>query len=287
MTPRTAVATAAAALGLLSLSAPAHAGLTYTSLSALRYNPLGLQQEATLGWRQKLGSAPQDNVLFGKSHFRAGIIGRASPQFAKGGAFVKLAPIAVFEVQASIQGIAGLSSVQDVQESGIFTGATKQMVTDAGGIIDNGWQMSVAPVLKYKVADIVIRNTALFRNFNLQGEEGDLFYDQTLDVIAPIESWALQNDADVLYWDTDKRWILGARYTYTTVFGREESDIQRVGPLFAWKPEEKKEGGGFANPTLFTIAQCHVEHAYRTGQEMSQAVPYFVVGFSFNGAVTD
>lgn len=286
MTLRTVAATAAVALGLLTLSQPAEAGLTYTSLSALRYNPLGLQQEATLGWRQKLGSAPEDNVLFGKSHFRAGVITRASPQFVKGGAFVKIAPIAVFEVQASIQGIAGISSVQAVQDSSLFTGATKAMVTDAGNIIGNGWQMSVAPVLKYKVSDIVIRNTALFRNFNLQGQEGDLFYDQTLDVIAPIESWALQNDADVLYWDTDKKWILGARYTFTTVFD-SDSDIQRVGPLFAWKPEVKKDGGGFANPTLFTIAQFHLQHDYRTGQEMSQAVPYFVVGFSFNGAITD
>lgn len=286
MTPRSIAATAAAVLGLLTLSQPAQAGLTYTSLSAIRYNPLGLQQEATLGWRQKLGSAAQDNVLFGKSHVRAGIITRASPQFAKGGAFLKLAPIAVFEVQASFQGIAGLSSVQDVQDSALFTEATKQMVTDAGHIIDDGWQMTVTPVLKYKVADIVIRNTSQFRRFNLKGDDGDLFYDQTLDVVAPIESWTLQNDADVLYWDTDKKWILGARYTYTTVFDHG-SDIQRVGPLFAWKPEEKKAGGGFANPTLFTIAQFHLQHAYRTGQQISQAVPYFVVGFSFNGALTD
>lgn len=274
------------AAGLVA-SQPAHAGLTYTSFSAIRYNPLGLQQEATLGWRQKLGNAPADNVLFGSSFIRAGVIGRASPQFAKGGGFVKIKPIAVLEVQADFQGIAGLSDVQAVQDSSLFTGATKQMSLDAGSIIGDGWQFTVTPRVQYKVANVVIRNTSLVRLFNLQGIEGGQFYDQTLDVVAPYESWVLQNDSDVLYWDTDKTWIVGARYTYTTVFGQAESDIQRVGPMFAYKPEEKKPGGAFANPTIFVLTQFHLQHDYRAGQEMTQAVPYFAVGFSFTGALTD
>ena len=65
----------------------------YQSMLALRYNPLGLQDEFFIGYKKKLYNHPKNDLLFGKSYWWAGMIGRASPQFANAGFFVKTLPL--------------------------------------------------------------------------------------------------------------------------------------------------------------------------------------------------
>jgi hypothetical protein len=287
MLKRLLPAALAALLGLGHSGTAAAGGLTYSNQFAARYNPLGLQDEFMIGWREKLGKAPADDILFGKSHIWMGGILKASPQFVEPGLFIKALPIAVLEVQAFAVRVVGISDLQSTQDSSLFTQATKDMATGAGGIINNGWMSNYSARLQYKGGPVAIRNTAAFTWFYLEDTPSGRFYDQTLDVVTDNQSWVLQNDADVLYADDDKRWVLGGRYTFVRPFSDPSFDIQRVGPLFAYKFKEKNEGGGFANPALIAISQWHVEHAERTGQSTSQAIPYFALVFSFNGQITD
>jgi hypothetical protein len=48
----------------------------------------------------------------------------------------------------------------------------------------------------------------------------------------------------------------------------------------------KGRGGAFDDPTVLAVLGWWLDHRFRTGADVSQAMPYFVLGFSFTGDVT-
>ena len=56
----------------------------------------------------------------------------------------------------------------------------------------------------------------------------------------------------------------------------------RIGPLIAfslWEARHRRING----PTVFVLAQWWLDHRYRAGQQVNQAIPYLVIGLSFRG----
>jgi hypothetical protein len=280
----------------------------FANRAALRYNPLGLQNELFIGYKSRLYDKPQDNLLFGKAYWWAGAVSRVSPQFAQTGLFVRALPIAVLELQGILSHVQGISDAADLPS--YYTQGTKDAVATSksaqkpsGNLIGSGWQMSLQARLQAKVKNIALRSTNLMRRFDLdfegapQGEE--LFYDQTLDLVTPQKSWVYQNDVDLLYTDAEKPWVLGARYTYTQVLSASPEQlldddalysIQRAGLLFAWKFDAPATAEGLEAPkrhALIVLSQWHLSHPFRTGQSMNTAIPYFAVVYSFSGRVSD
>jgi hypothetical protein len=43
----------------------------------------------------------------------------------------------------------------------------------------------------------------------------------------------------------------------------------------------------FNKPTVVLISSWYLKHRYRTGQDVSQAVPYVVLGFAFTSDLID
>ena len=276
----------------------------YSNMLALRYNPLGLQNELFMGYKQKLYNKPESNLLFGKSYWWTGLIARASPQFAMAGLFFKTSPIAVLELQGAFSRVQSLTTAADLPE--YFTDGTQAAVNstsndraDAGHIITKGWQSSLQARLQAKVGSIAIRTTNLFRYFDLEGDEGalqsDLFYDQTLDLVTPLQGMVYQNDTDLLYTKSSQNWVFGGRYTFTKSFEKDKLDaevakqiydIQRLGFLFAWKFKAPLSEQGLEakkRHALIVLSQWHLDHAYRNGQEMNRAIPYFAVVYALSG----
>ena len=278
----------------------------YGNMLALRYNPLGLQNELFIGYKRRLYQKPQDHLLLGKAYWWAGAVSRVSPQFAQTGLFVRALPVAVLELQGIYSYVHGLSDADRLP--GYYTQGTKDAVTTtasqarpAGNLIGSGWQASLQARLQAKVKNIALRSTNLFRRFDLEGVGGaspqGLFYDQTLDLVTPFKSWVYQNDVDLLYADSAKPWVLGARYTYAQVLSADQEElldsdaiysIQRAGLLFAWKWNGAQTESGHEarrRHALIVLSQWHVSHTFRTGQSMPTAVPYFAVLYSLSGRV--
>ena len=58
----------------------------------------------------------------------------------------------------------------------------------------------------------------------------------------------------------------------------------RVGPFLAYRFYSEPRGSTMFNePTIILIVNWWLSHRYRTGEDVSQAVPYIVLGFLFNG----
>jgi hypothetical protein len=287
-------------------SIPPKAQWAFANQFAIRYNPLGLQNETFIGYKSKLYNKPHDNLLFGKAYWWAGGIARVSPQFAQTGVFFRTLPIAILELQGVFSRVTGFKDSSEIQ--GYYTDGTRDAVGNTssaraatGNFIGSGWQASIQARLQIKIKSIAIRSTNLFRRFDLNGEgeqlDDDLFYDQTLDVITPFKSWVYQNDVDVLYVNKNNPWVLGARYTITKpltdptspeVAADEMYDIQRAGFLFAWKFKAPPTAQGLEarrRHALIVLSQWHLDHSYRVGQSMNKLIPYFAVVYSLSGRV--
>ncbi|WP_434388692.1 hypothetical protein [Melittangium boletus] len=140
---------------------------------------------------------------------------------------------------------------------------------------------------------MAVRTNPRLFHFNMRLREGDrVFYEPVVDVVAPNGGWVATNDADVLY--LAGRLTLGLRYTATGGLYRPqdypagESDtglnptIHRVGPMISYTFHDEPDRL-FNAPTLVLISQWFLSHRYRTGVEVSQAMPWVAIAFQFKG----
>jgi hypothetical protein len=164
---------------------------------------------------------------------------------------------------------------------------------DARNYSTTGTQFTLTGVLRLKFGPVALRNTFRLMRADFDLRDGDqLFYDQIWDLLVPDEGWYMNNDVDVLVF-LGERWKVGARWTYATAFyeaddfrpGQPQEDINnptnRVGPAMIYTFPSKS--ATFKDPSLLVLANWWVQNRFRTGEEVSLALPYIVVGFTFNG----
>ncbi|MCA9712639.1 MAG: hypothetical protein KDK70_42820, partial [Myxococcales bacterium] len=161
-----------------------------------------------------------------------------------------------------------------------------------------GHHVTLSALLQAKVKNIAVRDNLKFYYASYDLRDGDtVYYHQTLDILQPNDGWSLTNDLDVLYLFEKGRangLTLGARYTLTHAFyqakhfgpfetlSRPNGPTHRVGPALLYTFFDRPDLR-FNKPTLIVLAQFWAAHRYRTGADVSAAVPYFVLGFRFQG----
>ncbi len=269
----------------------------YNFLLGGRYNPVGLSADFTTGYRYQL--IDKDTALFRDSFLAAQVHTVVTPAYAAIGPKIQIQPAAILNLSATYDymGFYGAfrsllsfpsatdewtdQRIDDLEEAGANYGST-------------GHQVTLSAQLQAKVKGIAIRDNVkgFYYDFNLRN--GDpVFYNQTIDMMVPNRGWAITNDLDLLY-VFDFGLTLGARYSLTHAFYRPEhfapdeeasnpnSPTHRLGPAIIYtffkRPDQR-----FDQPSLIVLAQWWAKHRYRTGQEISGAIPYFVLAFSFKG----
>ena len=276
--------------------------IKYSSLTVLRYNPLGLQSLFDLQYQYKLYDS--DSILFRTGYFGIGVMPIVSPGLVRLGVKTEIEPIAVLRLGAKWEYIVHFSNfnlMQSYEDVGVanFSEAGLEAGGEAGeNYAGTGWQATLEAQVKAKFGPIVVRSTfkGIYTDMNLRGND-TVWYDQYYDILTPGSAgWVLINDADVLAFLLDDKLIVGLRHNTThaiypdraygsaSASARNTADtpIQRIGPLFAYRFFDEP-GAAFNQPTLLVILNWYIHHPYRIGQETSRAVPYVVVGFAFNG----
>ena len=277
-----------AALATEPLKPPPDFRIYYDSLSVARVNPLGLQEKFNLHARWRLLDKPVESTLFGDTWASVGATAAATPAWARGGVFAQVSPISILRLTASYEGIGYFGTFDQVQ--GFADPATADYSPKALEAGDPravaGTVLSLEGRVQAKVGPIAVRNTTLGARYNLAVDAGDVaFVDQIFDAMIPTKGWTIQNDTDVLY--VAGRFSGGLRWTHLapqldSEEARQRAQIDRLGPLLSYRIVEDR-GSGFDAATLFLLPQWHLRHPYRAGQEVSQAIPYVVLGFGFVG----
>jgi hypothetical protein len=275
--------------------------IIYSNLSALRYNPLGLVNEFTAGYRYQL--VDKNSLLFNESFIALQLHTYVTPAFGRIGPKLDIQPLALLNLSATYD-YTGYFGTFDLNQSfqsptDDWSDSELQRRGDSDdpalrNYPNRGHFVTLAALLQAKVGKIAIRDNLRFYWSDYELRAGDtVSYDQTLDIAIPDDGWAMTNDLDVLYL-ANKQLTIGARYTLTEAFyqprhfqpaepeSRPNGPTHRVGPAVLYtffnRPHQR-----FNKPTLIVLVQWWAAHRFRTGQDVSAAVPYFVLGFRFEG----
>jgi len=263
--------------------------LDYDNLLAIRVNPLGLQNYFNLFMKARLFRS--DNPVLQGAHFSVGPTVVASPAFAKVGAFMQFAPVAMLELRGTYryQYFFGTFD-QIIPEDSPYADWSDSARRDKGdeAMSMGGHQVALQARVQAKVSAFAIRNTTRFVYNDMPLPDGAVaYYDQTPDILVPNKGWIGVNDLDMfgLY----KAFKFGGRYTWTASFfggddGHADNVIHRLGPMITWTFFDKP-GSSWNQPTLVLLSQWHIRHPNRAGQDVSQAIPYLALAFTFKGTL--
>ena len=268
----------------------------YQSLTALQWNPLGIQSDLWLGYRYRLFS--HDNPAFRDNFIGPAFIFRINPAFLRIGAALELQPLTVLTLRAQYEHRAYFGSAGMMQSSPSPASDHSDAEMRRRGLAEQnyngtGHQFILQAVLRAKVGPIAILNDFAYHHFEMNLWRDDrVFYVSLFDTVAPGSGGVLNNSAH-LFWVTDHGWLFGARYTVTEALYSDEdlaagglsenpnTPSHRLGPMICYVFQGR--GADWKNPTLVFILNWWIKHRYRAGQAVNQAVPYGVLAFQFNG----
>jgi hypothetical protein len=284
---------------------PPRTRLLLNNLVAFRYNPLGLEDQVRLGLQTRLYRSQdarlRDNFIF------TGVSPKINPAFVKLGPSIEIQPLSIFNLRLAAEFIGFYSTFGAVQSFRSPTAEYSDTALLAGrdakrNYATYGAHAMIEPTLQVKFGPFVVRDKVAIEYWKINVRDGDtVWYDITLDTLVPADGWVVTNDLDALYLHDFKDWkgrFKGARLTaglrYTTVqpIYRErnfqpgdarslaDNNHHRAGPLVAFTFFDR----GFTQfnrPTALVLANWYLDHRFRTGRDVSGAIPYLIVGFSF------
>lgn len=271
--------------------------ISYRSLFAARLNPLGLSEEFTASYRYRLYES--DSPALEDNFIGVSVIPYFSPAYLMVGGAIEVQPLSILKLWARYDWANYFGTFEyfqsfDNAEADYSDSELERLSEEETNYSTTGTQLTLGALVQLKVGPVAVRNTfrAILSDFDTRDSE-PVFYDPTYDVLAPNEGWLYTNDSDLLYL-TDFGLIAGVRHTitwahYDSQFLSDASDDDpnapnhRLGPLLAYTFFESDEPTAFDKPTVLLIANWYLNHRFRTGEDVSQAMPYLVLGFAFGG----
>lgn len=284
--------------------------LVYKNLTALRYNPLGLVNEFTFGYRLQL--VDKNTTLFKDSFMAIKAHTFVNPAFGRVGPMFEIQPLALLNLHVIYNAVGYFKTfdqLQTFQSPAVDYSDTKLEENTDRRYPGTGHMVTASALLQAKVGRVAVRDNVKFYwvSFDVKadaesGRADTVYYDQTLDILQPNKGWVMTNDVDALYL-FDFGLKLGARHTFTHAFYKDSmylpgestknlNQTHRVGPAILysppkWRAKAAKRTGlsrkRWYNPTAFLLAQWWVQHRWRTGQDVSVGIPYILLGFTFEG----
>lgn len=274
--------------------------LVINNMTLLRWNPIGLENQTRAGFAHKLYDR-DDNRMLRDNFVWGGTYLRTNPASVRAAAMVEVQPLSMVNLRFSAEYMRFYGNFTFVQSRPSATAALSDtdMKANATGPLANygssGVHLTFEPLIQAKVGPIAVRNRAFLGWFDMGLQRGDrVWYEATLDVAVPGKGWVFANDFDVLYQQQRGEALLTAgirvssvmpQYDATARLAGESADTlanghHRAGLLAAYTFYDRGYTA-FNKPSLLLITSWYLTHRYRTGGDVSQAVPYFVLGFAF------
>jgi len=262
--------------------------VVHRTLIGGRINPLGAIVDTRVGIRVRLldGGSPLTNDSF----VGVGTQVSLAPTYARAGAYFEVQPIAALNFSAGYEGMGWFGSFGQLQTFPTTTvdwsDTANKLRTDAGlgaaTFARVAWVQGLAQV---KLSVVVVRDTFRVTYTDVAAPPDRVsFYDAITDILSPTHGFHVVNDADIVVLPDD-HWIAGARHTLThVVFDPDAgySPTHRVGPIVGYKFFDRP-GAAFNQPTLILLSQWWLSHPYRTGADVTVALPLIALAFTFTG----
>lgn len=279
--------------------------IVYRDLTLFRWNPLGLISDARITYRYRLYKS--EKLAFRDNFIALGVAPALSGAFLRGGPTIEIQPASFLQLWGIYEYI-GYFGAFNFLQSYPTADATRVNYSDtelarrgdlpkgdpAKNYATFGSQFIFGANLQFKFGPVVVRDQFRFGRPKMSLRKGDrVFYDIFYDLLTGNDGFWMTNDADLLFQALDSRLTLGIRYTMGRAFyedyhfapGDDQANapgsIHRAGPIAAWT--FKKPDGASLEPTVLLVMNWWLKSPYRTGQDVSQGVPYIVAALNITG----
>jgi hypothetical protein len=268
-----------------------------------RLNPEGLIEQLFLTYQLRLYRS--ESPVLETNYLGVTLSPSLSPSFGRLGAAVDVQPLSVLKLTAGYDWYGYFGNFEYLQSfdsaAADYSDTTLELLSDREtNYAGTGSQLYLGALVQLKVGPVAARSNfrALYSDFDLRGGE-PVFYDIVNDMLLANQDWAFVNDADLLYL-TDFGLVVGVRHNFTRVdydaddYRPEDSAARaadepivthRLGPLVAYTFFDRDERVLFDEPTVLAIVNWYLDHPWRTGEDVSQGVPYLALGFTFSGSL--
>lgn len=279
--------------------------IVYRDLTLFRWNPLGLISDARISYRLRLYE--NQKLAFRDNFLGIGIAPALSGGFLRGGPFIEFQPASFLQLWGMFEFIGYFGAFNFLQsyptaDSSRVNYSDTELARRGDLAKGNpeknyaatGTQVQYGANLQFKFGSIVVRDQLRFGRASMNLRSGDrAYYDIFYDLLIGNRGDWMTNDADVLYQGLGNRLTVGLRYSMGKAFylpehfgagddqGKAPDSIHRAGPLVAWT--FKKPDGASLEPTLLLVLNWWLKSPYRTGQDVSQGVPYIVAAVNITG----
>jgi hypothetical protein len=275
--------------------------LVLNGFTALRGNPLGFSVEGEFALRQRLYA--DDAMALRDNYLAVGVRGAISPATARIGLLAQVQPLTVLNLHAAVDGISYFGNFDNLRSFKSASAAWGDAALDASKLLPEGdpsrayaatgLQVTLGARLQLKVGNVAVSNTSDFIRTQASLHDGDrVFLDPVQAALVPQKAFLFVDDLDAV-WVGGAGLIAGLRMSVLHPFfgarhfapgEAQEADAAqlRLGPVFVYR-FYKEDGRVFNAPTVAVLVNWYVQHKYRTGAEVSQAIPYVAVGFGFFG----
>jgi hypothetical protein len=260
-----------------------------------RVNPLALADLLRAGLAARLYQRPQpvlrDNFFF------FGVAPRITASSLRMGPQLELQPLSILSLRLSAELVRFWGIFDSVQS---FTSPVADWSDSAvsrngkAGLNypTEGAHVIFEPTFQVRFGPIAVRDHLTLDYWNLRLRPGDrVFYEAGADTLIPNGGLVVTNDVDVA-WLSRVHLAVAVRYTLTVPLYRATdwapgelpdgalNRQQRLGLALAYTFFDRHYTR-FHSLTLFAVAAWYLEHRYRTGADVSQALPYLLGGVSF------
>lgn len=293
-----AIVVPVAALALLGPTAaiaeegpPAKHQVIWANTLVARVNPLGLLDLATLEYRLRL--YPSENPALQNNYLGLAAKPMISPAFFRMGAALDLMPLSVLRLGVAYDFIHYFGTFGHMQSFPSADAAhdddtIEKLGDDGENFAGKGVQLTLSGLLQAKIGPIAARSNFKAMRLDYVIEPGDtVFYEPLMDMMCQDEGWLVTNDADLLF-ISEFGLVAGVRYAIIKAFYEKGDDpngpTHRFGPLVKYE-FYSNPGSGLSSVAAFVLANWWLKHRYRTGQKVSQGLPYLAIGLAIGGDV--
>ena len=271
--------------------------VVYDNLVAARLNPLGLENRLNIGYRYRLYDDP--GLLWRDAYVGLAFTPTLNPAVGRLGGTLEVKPLAVLFLSVGYYFVGWFGSFQFLQSYDSPHAAHSDSDLDTGRDAGKnystiGSELQLRMQVMGKVGPIVLRNDLNLFHSNLRLQDGQrLNYNARIDAMVPNNGWSLTNDTDLVFL-SNFGLVAGVRTSVVHAYYDDDHyklgestdnpnmPSVRLGPILAYVFYDRP-GARFNKPTLLLIVNWYVTHRYRTGADVSQAVPYLVLGFKCSG----
>jgi hypothetical protein len=287
--------------------------LLLTSLTAVRYNALGLYEQLRFGGQWQLYR--HDSPLLRDNFLHLGLISNLAPAYARLGPMVEVQPASVFSLRAYGEFLGYFTTFGYLQSFQSPQAVWSDTALRAGRDLHQdystwGVHAALEPMLMARLplgdaGHLAFRNKLAFEYWYLSlrtpagGRTDTVFYEGGLDMLIAGNGWVVQDDLDVML-QTRFGLNLGLRYSAIVPLYRatdfasaaeaqayaNDNVNQRLG-LFAAYTFFDHGFSRFNKPTLIFIANWYLQSRFRTGADVTRALPYLALAFAFQSDLLD